>query len=71
MSDYWKEREKERRELEGDVAFEVWRNGGNPDEVDMDRLDPERDYTRDDYADLARREMRRQRKRKPDTEPSP
>jgi hypothetical protein len=35
------------REYEGDVWYEVWRNGGNPDNVDPDRV---RDYYDDGYG---------------------
>lgn len=27
-----------RRDYEGDVIYEVWRSGGNPDAVDRDRV---------------------------------
>lgn len=62
---HWLKR-KGRNDYYGDVAYEVWRRGGNPDAVDYDRLD---DYR---YAGLysdeaASRELRRQfRKRELD-----
>lgn len=33
-----KTRREEQREFEGDVFYEVWRRGGNPDCIDYDRL---------------------------------
>lgn len=49
MSDYY-----------GDVIYEVWRRGGNPDAVDPDRV---RDYQEEDLfpEHAAAREVRRQR----------
>ena len=32
------DRREEYRKYQGDVEYEVWRNGGNPDAVDRDRL---------------------------------
>ena len=43
----------------GDVLYEVWRNGGNPDHVDYDRVrEDERDGYR--YDEIADSELRRQ-----------
>lgn len=48
----------------GDVYYDVWRRGGNPDRVDPDRV-------RDDFEcrlypeDCGSREVRRQRKGSP------
>lgn len=36
MRDSWEERDRERREYEGDVYYEVWSRGGNPDAVYYD-----------------------------------
>ena len=52
---------EEEEKYQGDVAYEVWRSGGNPDAVDRDRVagyywegwEPE---------DAARSELRRQRR---------
>ncbi|MFA5385517.1 MAG: hypothetical protein WC364_12850 [Eubacteriales bacterium] len=53
---------KERREYYGDVTYEIWRRGGNPDEIDYDRLD---DYCYEGLysAEAATLELRRQRSR--------
>ena len=50
----------ERRKFEGDVIYEVWRSGGNPDAVDYNRLD---DYWYDelDAYEAADRELQIQR----------
>lgn len=32
------ERREEERRYAGDVVYDVWRNGGNPDRVDLDRV---------------------------------
>ena len=52
---------RDRREYEGDVTYDVWRAGGNPDAVDFDRVD---DHWREgDDVDVATGdEMRRQRR---------
>lgn len=34
----WEERREEQRKYEGDVSYEVWRRGGNPDRIDDDRV---------------------------------
>ncbi len=51
----------ERRKFEGDVIYEVWRSGGNPDAVDYNRLD---DYWYDglDAYEAADRELQIQRR---------
>jgi len=52
----------ERDELRGDVWYEVWRSGGNPDLVDDDRLDDCLDSGA--YPEeCAMSEVRRQRRR--------
>lgn len=52
------EREDRERYL-GDVEYEVWRRGGNPDRVDRDRVD---EYYYDWQAeDAAFHELRQQR----------
>ena len=43
------EREEEHRNYRGDVFYDVWRSGGNPDRVDYDRV-------RDCYYDGVRHE---------------
>ena len=57
-------REEERR-YESDVAYEVWRNGGNPDRIDPDRVQDSR-YMGMDVDSAAHRELRRQRPREPE-----
>jgi len=54
------ERREERRNYEADVFYEVWRSGGNPDNIDYDRLD---DYRWDgvDPEKAASLELQRQR----------
>jgi hypothetical protein len=56
------DREKSRRDYEGDVAYEVWRSGGNVDRINDDRV---RDsfYDGDHAEDVARRELKAQRPR--------
>ena len=56
------ERRDERHEYEMDVAYDVWRSGGNPDYVDSDRC---RDYYYAGYDqdEAARAEMQRQQPR--------
>lgn len=54
------EQREERRRYEGDVEYEVWRSGGNPDMVDRDRVDNCHDMGY--FADEAARvELRHQR----------
>ena len=60
--------ERSRRDYEGDVIFDVWRSGGNPDAVDLDAV---RDhYDAGDYPEsAAAAELRRmQRRRSEDDE---
>lgn len=57
-------REEERR-FYGDVEYEVWRSGGDPDMVDHDRV---HDWS-PDVDGAARSELRRQRRR-PESEES-
>lgn len=56
-NDEFEQRLEARRRYRGDVAYEVWRSGGNPDAVDYDRVD---DYYWDGYDvdDVATIEMR-------------
>lgn len=42
---------KSRREYEADVAFEVWRSGGNPDAIDEYRV--QECYDMGDYPEEA------------------
>ena len=53
------ERRDEQQRYNGDVWYEVWRGGGNPDSVSYDRL---HDYRSDGLSpdDAATRELRRQ-----------
>lgn len=50
---------EEERKYYGDVEFEVWRSGGNPDLVDRDRV---REYFYEQYCpeDAASIELRKQ-----------
>ena len=51
-----------KHDYEGDVYYEVWRQGGDPDAIDLDRV--EDSYYRGDYPeDAASVEMERQRPR--------
>ena len=45
-------RREEERSYRGDVEYEVWRAGRNPDNVDSDRVDDlrERGYSREEAA---------------------
>jgi len=52
---------EERRKYYGDVEFEVWRRGGDPDAVDRDRLEDMR-YEGLYSADAATLELRRHRR---------
>lgn len=56
----WEERREEERRYEGDVRYEVWRQGGNVDRIDHDRVNDSRDsgYS---YDQAASREVRAQR----------
>lgn len=53
------QRDKELR-YEGDVSYDVWRSGGNPDRVDHDRV-IDGYYGGRRAEDVAREELRRQR----------
>ena len=53
-------REDARWKFEGDVCYDVWLSGGDPDAVDYDRVD-ESWRAGDDYADVAASELRAQR----------
>lgn len=56
------ERRQEERRYEADVAYEVWRSGGDVDRIDRDRV---HDAIADGLgsSEAARREMNRQRLR--------
>ena len=56
------EQREERRRYEGDVSYDVWRNGGNPDQVDYERV-TDGYYGGLQAEDVAREELRRQRPR--------
>lgn len=63
LDDYEARRERRReeeRQYRGDVFYNVWRNGGNPDRINYDRVS---DSFRDGiyHEDAALREMRAQR----------
>lgn len=73
MEDYYERREREReerREYEGDAMYQVWRQGGNVDRIDYERVD---DHRRSgESADAAARaEMNRQRPKQNEYEPEP
>jgi len=58
-------REEQREELrryEGDVFYDVWRNGGNPDRLDMDRVSDDY-YNHVPVENVVRDELHRQRPR--------
>lgn len=61
------ERREEERRYEGDVWYEVWRSGGNPDRVDLDRVS-DAFYDGLSTEDCASRELRRQRPTQPQSE---
>ena len=54
------EQREEQRRYEGDVWYDVWRGGGNPDRVDHDRV-IDGYYEGRQAEDVARSELRRQR----------
>lgn len=54
------EQREEQRRYEGDVSYEVWRGGGNPDRVDYDRV-LDGYYDGRQASEVALRELRRQR----------
>ncbi len=56
------ERRREERRYEGDVVYDVWRNGGNPDHVDLDRIQ-DHFYNGDESTQATRDELRHQRPR--------
>ena len=53
------EQREEQRRYEGDVWYDVWRSGGNPDRVDHDRV-IDGYYEGRQAEDVARAELRRQ-----------
>jgi len=58
------------RQYQGDVSYEVWRHGGNPDCVSYDRVTS---HYYDGYSseESAVSELRAQRRREPEPEPEP
>ena len=52
-----------RREYEGDVIYGVWRQGGNPDAIDRDRVMDHWDAG-DEEDSAVRDELRHQRRRR-------
>lgn len=58
----------ERREYQGDVWYEVWRSGGNPDRVNEDRVEDSY-YQGMDSMRAAERELKAQRPRHEEQEP--
>ena len=61
------ERREEERRYEGDVVYDVWRNGGNPDRVNLDRV--QEHFDSGDQSDYATRdELRHQRPPQPEDE---
>ena len=65
--DSWERRREEMLEYDGDVAYCVWRNGGNPDECDPDRVN-DRFWEGDCADECARQELQIQRRREVETE---
>lgn len=61
------QRREEERKYRGDVWYEVWRAGGNPDAISDDRMQDSRDagYNSDEAASM---ELRRQRRRREELE---
>ncbi len=53
---------QKRTDFNGDVVYDVWRNGGNPDEIDEVRLD-EAYWDGYEADEFAQSEVRRQRDR--------
>ncbi|MBU2118769.1 MAG: hypothetical protein KJ954_14370 [Alphaproteobacteria bacterium] len=51
---------EDRRKYEGDVYYEVWRSGGNPDAIDFDHMDDHR-WNGDSAESAAACALRRQR----------
>ncbi len=61
-----RDRESERKEEEqyrGDVIYEVWRSGDDPDRISDERVDRHR-WDGDDAGTAARHELRIQRERR-------
>lgn len=56
------EQREERRRYEADVSYEVWRNGGNPDRINYERVE-DAYYNDVPSESTARREIERQRPR--------
>lgn len=71
MSDSYEERREQRREEErqyqADVAYQVWRNGGDMDRVDRERVN-EHYWQGDDCDRAASHELRSQRPKPPQEE---
>jgi hypothetical protein len=59
---------KTRREYEGDVFYEVWRAGGNPDAINFDRVEDRR-WDEWEPEETAADELRRHRRAADDGEP--
>ena len=58
----WEEQREREREYEGDVFYEVWARGGNPDAIDFERRYDEEVYRQEpEPGVLADIEVRRQR----------
>jgi len=55
----------DRRKFEGDVAYEVWRGGGNPDSISETRLD-DCYWERHDAEECGRGIIREQRQQRED-----
>lgn len=67
MSDYDERREQrreEQRRYEADVAYEVWRSGGNTDRIDPDRVN-QRYWDGQDVSSTVSAELRAQRPKPP------
>jgi hypothetical protein len=56
-------RAEERRRWEGDVFYDVWRGGGNPDALDYDRMNDAR-YNGVSAEDFASRHLGEERARR-------
>ena len=66
-----RDRREERRAYEADVEYKVWRSGGNPDNVNYDRIE-EHFYNGDYSESAAAHEMKmQQRHQQPDEEEYP
>ncbi len=60
MPDRFEKSRERRRKFEAHATYEVWRNGGNPDAIDLDRIDAA--YYAGDYPEeAADRKLRHQR----------